>query len=109
MSSTYFTLTPYFFSNWSSVGCDFVFSLTSMYSGQFEKVIVFGRVCATVLAAVEVALLPPPPQAASRPGRVRALPVTAERRRKSARVKRELVTVPPGRRRRRCNRGSTSG
>src|SRR4051795_4096487 len=37
MSSVYFTLTPYFFVKASSVGCFFVFSLTSMYSGQFEK------------------------------------------------------------------------
>src|SRR3954467_1569563 len=56
MSSTYFTLTPYFFSKASIVGCAFVFSSTSMYRGQFENVIVFGSVCATVLAAVEVVL-----------------------------------------------------
>src|SRR3954452_19102560 len=44
MSSVYFTLTPNFEVNWSSVGCFFVFSLTSMYSGQFEKFSVFASV-----------------------------------------------------------------
>src|SRR6266850_4708276 len=43
MSSTYFTFTPNLCSNWSSDGRAFVFSLMSMYSGQFDHVIVFGR------------------------------------------------------------------
>src|SRR3954451_5173264 len=74
MSSVYLTLTPYFFVKASSVGCFFVFSLTSMYSGQFEKFSVFAswRLTSVVVDLLPADLIPlPPPQAASSPGRVR--------------------------------------
>src|SRR3954453_13408605 len=54
MSSVYLTFTPYFFVNAVSVGWLFVFSLTSMESGQFEKFSVFASLRLTGAELVEL-------------------------------------------------------
>src|SRR3954453_3985038 len=82
MSSVYLTLTPVFFVKASRVGCCLVFSLTSMYNGQFEKFSVDAslRVTSVVVSVFAPDLMPlPPPHAASRPGIVSTDAPTAPR------------------------------
>src|SRR5262245_2464404 len=76
--------------NASRVGCFFVFSSTSMYSGQFAKLSVFR----TSPEDASSPPPPPPPQAASRLGSDRTVSPAAPRRTSWLRVIRGFMGPP---------------